>query len=76
MTSWIGHCCILEECNITAIGGFKGFMGCYGRGGISRALSSYNPFAVLPDADRELLLDVLHVIIEAKHDWNQQWLQS
>jgi hypothetical protein len=25
----------------------------------SRALSSYNPFAILPDADRELLLDVL-----------------
>ena len=27
----------------------------------SRALSSYNPFPVLPDAERELLLDVLHV---------------
>lgn len=25
----------------------------------SRALGSYNPFATLPDADRELLLDVL-----------------
>lgn len=27
----------------------------------SRALSSYNPFTVLPDADRELLLDVLQM---------------
>jgi hypothetical protein len=27
----------------------------------SRALSSYNPFAVIPDADREILLDVLQV---------------
>ncbi|MBD2539009.1 hypothetical protein [Coleofasciculus sp. FACHB-SPT36] len=33
----------------------------WSRGNIlrSRALSSHNPFAVLPDADRELLLDVL-----------------
>ena len=42
----------------------------------SRALSSYNPFTVLPDADRELLLDVLQV---AEHtvwlddpDWREQ----
>ena len=27
----------------------------------SRALSSYNPFPVLPDGERELLLDVLQV---------------
>ncbi len=35
----------------------------WARGNIvrSRALSSYNPFAMLPDADRELLLDVLQV---------------
>jgi hypothetical protein len=28
---------------------------------LPRALSSYNPFAVLPDADRKLWLDVLQV---------------
>lgn len=42
----------------------------------TRALSSYNPFTILPDADRELLLDVLQV---AEHtvwlddpDWREQ----
>lgn len=36
----------------------------------SRALSSYNPFAVLPDADRELLLDVLQM------DERQVWVHD
>jgi hypothetical protein len=36
----------------------------------SRALSSYNPFAVLPDADRELLLDLLQV------DERQVWIHD
>jgi len=42
----------------------------------SRALSAYNPYAVLPDADRELLLDVLKVGDRAVwfHDpnWREQ----
>ena len=42
----------------------------------SRALSSYNPFAVLPDADRELLLDVLqvneHQVWLDDADWREQ----
>ena len=41
-----------------------------------RALSSYNPFAVLPDADRELLLDVLqvneHQVWLDDADWREQ----
>ncbi len=36
----------------------------------SRALSSYNPFVVLPDADRELLVDVLQV------DERQVWVHD
>lgn len=42
----------------------------------SRALSSYNPFAVLPDADRELLLDVLQV--DERHVWvhNPDWREQ
>ncbi len=42
----------------------------------SRTLSSYNPFAVLPDADRELLLDVLQVgdrtVWLGNADWREQ----
>ncbi|MDI9641479.1 hypothetical protein QM565_37975 [Geitlerinema splendidum] len=50
----------------------------WSRGNIlrSRALSSYNPFAVLPDADRELLLDVLqvneHQVWLDDPDWREQ----
>jgi hypothetical protein len=50
----------------------------WARGNIvrSRALSSYNPFAVLPDADREILLDVLQVgdrkVWLDEPDWRQQ----
>lgn len=44
----------------------------WSRGNIvrSRALSSYNPFTVLPDADRELLLDILQA------DERTVWLQD
>ena len=42
----------------------------------SRALSSYNPFTILPDADRELLLDVLQVnerqVWLHDADWREQ----
>ena len=42
----------------------------------SRALCSYNPFAVLPDADRELLLDVLqkdeYTVWLDDPDWREQ----
>lgn len=50
----------------------------WSRGNIlrSRALSSYNPFAVLPDADRELLLDVLqkdeYTVWLDDIDWREQ----
>lgn len=50
----------------------------WARGNIvrSRALSSYNPFAVIPDADREILLDVLQVgdrtVWLDEPDWREQ----
>jgi hypothetical protein len=50
----------------------------WARGNIvrSRALSSYNPFVVIPDADREILLDVLQVgdrtVWLDEPDWRKQ----
>nr|WP_265338629.1 protein DpdJ [Nodularia sp. LEGE 04288] len=50
----------------------------WSRGNIvrSRALSAYNPFAVVPNADRELLLDVLQVgdrtVCLDDPDWREQ----
>lgn len=50
----------------------------WARGNIvrSRTLSSYNPFAVIPDADREILLDVLqvgdHTVWLDEPDWREQ----
>ncbi|MEH2285025.1 MAG: hypothetical protein V7K90_27530 [Nostoc sp.] len=50
----------------------------WARGNIirSRALSSYNPFAVVADADREILLDVLQVgdctVWLNEPDWREQ----